>query len=311
MNDKNSSDAGAIIDTMKDLVRQPTTLRLDRGMEDEAKVLVVPAGMELRSMKSFLDEYREFPERRTGTATLTDLPSFIAHANRFKDEESAIFANRSEQQPTLTAIYDYHQSEDGIGPGARWCKHRGHYAMPLEKAWVSWRDIDGKQLDQKELAKFLEEHAMHMVSAPDVASLPEASLVRIAGEDGARRYAAPIDVRQTARGLRLNVSNEITSTVNLDTGEASLGFATTVKKAGDEAGQLTVPSLFLLNIPVFEGGASYPLPVRLRFEEVDKKLKWTLSRFRADLVFMLAFDEAAQKAAAETALPLFAGKPEA
>ncbi len=80
---------------------------------DKFPVLLAPGkdGATLKSFRAILNEWRTRPERRTGTATMHDLASFISHAQRFKDAGSAIFANASNPaSPYLLAVLDYHEA---------------------------------------------------------------------------------------------------------------------------------------------------------------------------------------------------------
>jgi uncharacterized protein YfdQ (DUF2303 family) len=68
-------------------------------------------GAMVRSVRKVIDEWRTRPERRTGTATLHDLTSFVDHVQRFKDRGSAIFADGSNPAaPLLAAVLNYHEA---------------------------------------------------------------------------------------------------------------------------------------------------------------------------------------------------------
>ena len=54
------------------------------------------------------DKWRAHPLRRTGTATMTSLDSFIEHVRRFRTTESALFAKEDRTAPALSAVLDYH-----------------------------------------------------------------------------------------------------------------------------------------------------------------------------------------------------------
>ena len=55
---------------------------LDTNGESHAyQVASVPDGRKLQSLKSFFDEYRTRPERKSGTSTLTTIESFVAQVN--------------------------------------------------------------------------------------------------------------------------------------------------------------------------------------------------------------------------------------
>src|SRR5690349_7848646 len=124
-----TNDAAAIIETMRQL--HGVELMPIHPSEDgqTAKVLVMPKGMEAVSTKKFLDELRDKPKRREGTATLGNLDSFIAHTNRFKDDGSTIFAQRREDAPSLTSILDYHPAGSS-NSDARFGRHRGIWKLP-------------------------------------------------------------------------------------------------------------------------------------------------------------------------------------
>jgi len=271
---------------------------------------IIPDGQNLRSLKALLEEYREFPKRRTGTAVLNELESFLAHVARHKGPDSVIFAKRTEDQPSVTAIYDYNQAGETGEETARHLKHRATYAMPLTKAWQDWKGKDGVDMSQKDLAGFLEEQSMYLVSPPPLEGLAPESIVALATENGQRPYSHPLELRQVARKLRLTQNTDVVSSVDLDSGEVEIGFAQQNTRKADDTASAKVPSLFLLNLPIFEGGANWPLPVRLRHAVEDKKVKWTLSRFRPDLVFFAAFDAVREQIVAESGLPVFAGTPE-
>ncbi|TIS10066.1 MAG: DUF2303 family protein, partial [Mesorhizobium sp.] len=60
-----------------------------------------------RSVKGLIEEFRQAPDRRKGTATVETLASFIALVDRHKDEDSVLFGKTSYPEPKLTAVLDY------------------------------------------------------------------------------------------------------------------------------------------------------------------------------------------------------------
>src|SRR3546814_10669763 len=95
---------------------------------EEIPVLVTgqQQNVKLFSPEDF-DPFREQPLRRSGTAVLTALESFVAHVNRFKDEDSIIFVSDDPAPPSLTAAIYYHRQ----GPHGAPClgQHRWHLAF--------------------------------------------------------------------------------------------------------------------------------------------------------------------------------------
>jgi hypothetical protein len=72
-----------------------------------------------------------------------------------------------------------------------------------------------------------------------------------------------------------------------------------------------VPNLFLIGIPVFEGGPLYRIPVRLRYRLAGGRVTWIVRRYRPEAVFKDAFDEALARIGEATGLPVLRGAPEA
>lgn len=273
------------------------------GVEAEgrtASVLLLPTGIGAHSIKKFLDEYRQFPERRTGRAIVEDIPSFVLHVNRFKDADSVLFAVEDSKSPRLLAVLDYHRAGSESSP--RWGQHRTVYRFPVSEQWQTWAG-GPKQFSQAEFAQFLEDHILD-VAEPSVAGESAKAFCAQLGIS----FAGSQKLMELSRGISVRENSRVVQAVNLATGEGRIEFAS---EHQDEAGKpLSVPGGFLLAIPVFESGDLYQVPVRLRYRLRSGSLTWTIEAQRTDLVFEDAFHGACQKAAAETELPLIYGRPE-
>lgn len=302
-------DVRALGDYLKDhLVPQKLVVDRDGVTQD---VLLLPDGWDTHSIKAVLDEYRENPERRLGTAELQDLDSLIAHVNRFKGVNSALFAFRDPAKPTLTGVIDYHDA--GYEGTPRWRKHRAHYAFPLSEPWKKWRDMDGKPMSQGDFAAFLEDRIADVIAPPDFEHArfdgndPDLKLKTLADQLGTN-FATPHKLLELSRGLQVNVESAVKNAQNLATGEIAINWQDVHK---DGAGApIRVPGVFLICIPVFESGVAYRIAVRLRYRARDGKITWLFQMYRPDLSFDDAFKEAGGRAQAETGLPLFVGTPE-
>lgn len=301
MPEQATNDARSIIETVKDL-HAPQIVTLDDGTE----ILAVPKGVDVRSVKPLMDEYRTQPERRRGLATLSDLESFIAHATRFKAPNSAIFARRDEEAPSVTSVFDYHPEGPEIAD-ARFLGHRGHYAFPTSEQWNAWRLRDGKTQTQRDFAAFIEERIMDIIApgdgAGDAGSLASDMLAMLGGE-----IAGPSKLLEISRGLRMTETAEVANAQNLASGEVEIVFRTT--HTDDKKQPLKVPNLFVIGIPVFDGDAAYRLPIRLTYRRDEGRILWTFKRYRPDVVFFDAFDRAVARVKQETGLPVFIGQPE-
>lgn len=316
------ADYSAIIDTIKRL-HEPKLVDLPPrafGDEDaERKVLVVPHGMEVKDIKPLMDQYRDRPERRTGTASFRNLDSFVEWVKRHSGEESVIFANPREDAPSLLAIIDYHEKgaprPARITPEAHnqgdagWCQHRGHYPMKLSQAWNLWANVDGKPIKQGDLAELLENRITDILMPPAETSEAEADiklldLVRQLGGT----MAGPSGMLELSRGLSVNEQSKVTNVANLTTGEKQIVYETSL--SGADGAPIRVPSMFLIGIPVFENGPLYRMPVRLRFRKNGGEITWTLLRHRPEIYFEDAFNDAVAAAKEQCSLPVFIGEPE-
>jgi hypothetical protein len=317
--DNGRPEAEAVAEIVKKHIA-PTVVPLTVPDEGSAAVLVLPDGLGLRAhdIKPYLDAYRKNPEFRKGTARLQDLASLVAYVNRFKNEDSALFADRNMAAPAITGIIDYHDavnSLDGVvdtEAKARFAYHRANYAFPLSDEWKAWKTADGTLMDQQAFAEFLEDRIGDVMMPPDLNHAPldddkEAKLANLVGLLGGA-FASPSRLMELSRGLAVRVSETVKQATTLSSGEMQIQYTAAHQ---DEQGQpLKVPTLFLVAIPVFRSGALYQIAIRLRYRVSGGSVKWCCQMYRPDKVFEHAFDEACVVARDGTALPLFMGCPE-
>ncbi len=275
-----------------------------KGQEGRAatELLVLPEGLKAVEVKQFVDKYATAPDRREGTAKLGDLDSFIAHVIRFSDAGSALFADPT--GPGIQAVLDYHHA--GAEGAPRFGKHRAQYAFPLSDEWKAWTGANTKRLGQQEFAEFIENRVADLADPTNAGESSKALAEKLAAS-----FASVGKLQQVSRGLSARAGAAVKNAVNLSSGEAQVSFV--VEHTDDDGKPLTVPSLFLIAIPVFRSGAPYEIAVRLRYRIVPGagRIEWFFEMYRQDKVFEHAFDEACKSAAEKTSVPLFIGSPEA
>lgn len=258
--------------------------------------------------KSVFDTYRDAPLFRTGTASMLSLDSLIDHANRFKDEHSAIFADDSRTAPSITVVMDYHEKTAAGEP--RFGRHRGAFAFPLSDEWKAWTEKNAEPMSMVDFAAFLEDRIVDvftMIVGEDELSEDLDKLVNTLG--GYDTIASPTKLMELARGLQVNENAVVQEAVNLASGEGVVRFQS---EHVDSAGApLKVPSLFLIVIPVFRNGPLYRIAARLRYRKNGGRLVFWYELWRTDRTFDAAFRESVERARVETDLPVFIGKPEA
>lgn len=293
------TEAEAVADIVKEHIK-PQPVGLDSYDEGGGQhhAIALPKGLVLHSLKPLEDERRTAPERRKGHAKLTDLASFIAHANRFKDKDSAIFADPTPGAPKLVSVLDYHPPTS-----ARFGEHRGVYAFPLSEEWQAWTSRNRTPMSQGDFAEWVEGRIVDLAdpagAGPTAKALADAIQCT---------FASPSRLLELSRGLQVHVGEKVHQAVNLATGEAAVQFVATHQDA--QGAPLRVPGGFLVAMPVFRSGALYQVAARLRYRVKEGNITWFYELYRTDRVFDDAFREACETATRETGLPLFQGTPE-
>lgn len=299
---------GTVLKQARDLVEeyiQPEVRELvEPGTGVKALAVIGKDGVASVPARIF-DESRDKPIRRRGNATLLDLDSFIAHTNRFKDDDSIIFADNDRKNPSLNAVLDYHRI--GAASDARFLEHGSRFAFPLSDEWKAWNEADATPMKMRDFAAFLEDRIIDVlpVQGLDLTDDQQRFVDTLGGE---QRIADPAKLMELATGLQVFEQSEVSSAVKLASGEAKMTF--TSQHVDANGGELRVPSLFVLGIPVFRNGEPYQVLVRLRYRKVGADLMFFTEMWRTDRVFDHAFTEAVERVEGETGLPVLLGKPE-
>lgn len=258
------------------------------------------------------DGYTQGPRLRAGTAILTSIQALIDHANRFKDEGSAIFANEDRAKPSITAVLDYSwpnvSTDEGIGVAPpRFGRHRSHINLPLSDEWKAWNGKNGVKMSVADFAVFLEDRIAD-IAGPGELPLSEEQqkyIDRIGGQD---RIATVTDLVTLSKGLRVNENASFTSALDISSGQGEV-FARV--EHTDTAGvPLQIPTSFQIAIPVFRNDGYYVVVARLRYKVNGGAMQLWYDLWGVDKVFDHAFKMAVDKVQAETELPVFLGAPE-
>lgn len=269
------------------------------GIEKKIAVLIDRKSGQAKSLKAIVEEYRDHPARKSGTAKVFTLDSFVELTNRHKTDHSVIFADTNWRQPSLTTIVDYH--DKASGGSADNGKHRVHYEFPLSEEWAAWLKLDGQPLDQQTFAAWIEEHLPELAAptADEIAELEQTFNMSV---------ATPNKMVMLSRGLQVNVESRVKNSTTLQSGEGEILFE---EEHRDAAGnKLSVPGLFILAIPPFFMGEPVRMPVRLRYRVNSGQIKWTFKIFRPDVYITNQIEADLTKAAEATGLPHYRGKPE-
>lgn len=278
----------------------------------EHTFLILPEGKTTASLKELEDEYRTRPERRKGMAKFSDLESFCLHVNRFKGENSVIFSSDDMARPSLTCVLDYHAAGGNEFEGTHFGEHRSLYQFPLSDEWKAWAQADESgYMDHASFAEFLEDRIDDVLEPlgpeqDDESASTKALRRRIALLGG--NMGTPQKIMELSRGLKINQNASTTSAKNLSSGEVQVAFKT--ENVDDNGAPITVPTMFLIAVPVFQNGPLYQMPIKLRYRLRGPSIIWALIRSDPRKIFENAFKEAVKTAGDTTGLPSLIGTPE-
>lgn len=265
-------------------------------------------------LKQYVDSARGKPARRVGVAKVKTVDSFIDLINRHKNEASAIFVDAEWREPNLLAVIDYHataaedsKSTPGEDALARDMKHRIAYHFPLSDPWKQWLagDLTNSRppnwMSQEDFARFLENH-IHEIASPTVG---DETFVQTQFKT---KLASANQMLDLARGLEINVESNVKAKTRLASGETQIVFETTHKNG--EGGEIDVPGMFMIAVPLFYGSDLTRLCVRLRYR-VNGGIVWGYEIHRPDIVIDEAVRIEVNRVANDTLLPTYDGAPEA
>lgn len=302
-----------------DVIEKPAALDLM-----EAHLVALPNARTVKDVNEFQRKALEAlkPLRRKGTAEMQDLQSLIDWSNRFKGENSVLYAMPTMENPSMTCIANYHdegpaQTTPDLGdPSAKYCDHKAVYKFPLSKEWKKWLEISDVPMDKDEMGNFIEERALDVLDpTPALIKGVEATanadwenrLIQIAQKlDG--RFGQLKELLAMSRRFQVNETSNLSVKTNRDTGEQQVQFLNEHKDADGKP--LSIPNLITIAIPVFLNGAPYRMAVRFRYRKSGSSVKFIMSVHNPEVVFDAAFDEAVKSATDQTDLPVFMGKPE-
>lgn len=281
---------------------EPKKIGVDAGKIDHTEILVIPKNMQAVSLKKYIDEQRVKPERRVGTHTALDLDTFSELTNRFKSEESAVFAKAKISGNSLSAsllsVLDFHprgEEQTKADNG----KHKVIYQFPISKELTFWMSKNGAEFGQTDFAMLLEERIGEMGVAD------ESVIAQI--KNLKPRFADPLEVLSLSRDLEIYSNTKIRQAGKLQSGERKIEFEEAHVDASGKA--LSLPDFFLLQIPVFVGGPEEKIIVSLRYRKKGDGVVWFYNLYRIDQVFQTAFETSVRIVKEKTALPLYLGEP--
>lgn len=244
------------------------------------KFLIVPAGM---TTKEVLDDPYGMivpaPVRIKQAVLVQTADSLVEYANRFKNDNSVLFADMASN--TLLVVIDYHAKDT-----ADHLDHSARLVLQGAEEWKTWSAISGKMFEQGEFARFLEENA------PDVKAPTGADLLEVCRDlQAVRRADFKRVVRTSGDDERFEYTEET--------------------EARTTKGDVDIPTKFLLDIPVYFDRRSIEIAAFLRWRLNDGALTLGIQLHRAEYVRQAEFKQIVVEIAEKTGLTAVFGKPSA
>lgn len=213
-----------------------------------------------------LEKFLPSPRNIKAQPTFRTVDSLISYVKRYQSDSTVVFADA--ENNTITAIMDYHTDQDTPD----WCFHKAFYECPLSKEWQMWVNSDGRKINQRDFAEFLEARSQDVVE-PDGAELLEIAL--------------------TFKAIRQAV---FSSGMRLNTGEFQLQYSEENQK-----GTIELPETITIGIAPFHNGEKYELKARLRYSLRDGDLNFSYHLIDPHRVVEDAFNEIRSKVDIELA----------
>jgi uncharacterized protein YfdQ (DUF2303 family) len=301
------------IDAVAALAQESVEVRLLTAQPPDAEgdriFAVVPKGHDLKDITDSLLKSLPVPQHRTGLVELLSLASFSEFTARMAEPSSVLFADKANR--CLVCVFDYHDAVNAPADAAaetqvtteavpRWGRFRAVYKFPVSEPWKRWSGNHKHAMTQSSLAEWIEENIADVLDPADLKSLGQKQLI---GELGLK-LAGRSGLLVAARGLDLTATETVAQAVNTSSGETEIRYAETHTSGGQPAG-VSVPSAFLIGLPVFEGGEWYQLLVRLRYRKAGGSLQWSYDVYNLDKALDDALTSSCETVRNQVKLPLF------
>ncbi|WP_044558699.1 DUF2303 family protein [Azospirillum sp. B4] len=123
-----------------------------------------------------------------------------------------------------------------------------------------------------------------------------------------KRFGNVVRMTKLAQGVSLSQGSRVTQNINIRTGERELFFKEENSTHDGSGRKVTVPEMFFINIPVFEGDEPRLLPVRVFYRAGGGSLRWGLQLIDPNRMLRRAVGAVGRQVAEDTSLPLYFGK---
>lgn len=213
-------------------------------VSDGDPFVVVPSGMKVESLAHLCP-----PKRIKQTPRFNEVGSFIDYVNRFKTEETLVFANVTENSAEFSAVLDYHAAAPALKPA--FCHHTAGFKTMETPEWRAWLKANREPMDQVKFATWLEDNLSLLVEP-----------------SGA-------DLLELVRSLHGHKNARFNTALRLDNGAYSVGYEEEIAVKGtstQRSGEMELPATITAGIAPFQGAEKYKVTARLKSRVSDRQL---------------------------------------
>ena len=235
-------------------------------------------------------ERTEYPPRVVGTVYLDDAESFLEYYKRQADETSYVYGSMLPHVRFSAVINEHIHTANSRK--AAWRDHRAVYPLEHSPEWETWKKQDRQPFKGNDKFAYWLEDVLPDIIAPSPETMMDIALnIKVSQSQG---FQKAVNLQNGA--IRLAFSNDVTAGVQ--------------RPANEEA--LTIPQLFKISIPVFQGinAPKYEIDARFRFHLENQQLFLRYELVRPHKVVEQAFKDVLTKITTETGKPVLFGKPE-
>lgn len=219
------------------------------------------------------------PEHVKAQLTVDDLASMTNYVNRFRSDNSLIFADYDDGK--ITAVLDWHRQSDDNAPANRdHASHRVTLKLRDSEEFSRWEKMEGEAHSQEEFAQFIEENISDVID-PDQGTLLE-----------------------ICKDLEVSQGSSFKSGTRLENGDRSF----TYQSETQVKGEISVPTQIKLLIPLYFGEEPVEVMAKFRFRASQSGLFFTFVWHRVEYQRQAIFQQMAHKATEDTGLPSFLGR---
>jgi uncharacterized protein YfdQ (DUF2303 family) len=193
------------------------------------------------------------PARIKQAPTFIDSGSFVEYVNRFKTDETLIFAKVGETEATFTAVLDYHAKDRKPD----YCAHRATFTTLPTPEWAAWQKANRKSMDQVEFATWLEDN-LNLFVQPANSEAPSGA-----------------ELLELVKSLHGHKNARFNTSLRLNNGAYSVDYEEDVIVQGEskaKPGAIELPKEIIGGFAIFQGGDNFAVPARLKTRISERKL---------------------------------------